>query len=66
MHIKASCTQCGNSDFHNIKLYAFEKTVFEDFADTNRYLIDHIEVAETISEEEMERAFFQELCGCLC
>ena len=63
MYIKTRCTQCGSSDYHNIKLHAFEKAVFEDFVDANRYLIDHIEVAETISEEEMAQAVFQELRG---
>ena len=48
MYIKTRCTQCDDSDFHNIKLHAFEKAVFENFVDASRHLIDHIEVAKTI------------------
>lgn len=63
MFIRTQCTQCDNADYHNIKLHALEHIVFDDLAQACRYTVEHIEVADTISEEEMAALVMQELRG---
>jgi hypothetical protein len=63
MYIRTHCTHCGQPDYHDIKLHALEHTVFDDLTHATRYSVEHIEVAETLSEEEMAHAVMQELRG---
>jgi hypothetical protein len=61
MYIKTKCTSCGQNDYHNIKLHALEYTVFDDLTNATRYTVEHIEVAETVSEEELANTVMREL-----
>ncbi len=63
MFIRTCCTNCNNADFHNVKLHALEHTVFDDLTHACRYAIERIEVADTLSEEEMAARIMQELKG---
>ncbi len=63
MFIRTRCTQCSNADYHNVKLHALECTIFDDLTSACRYTIEHIEVADTISEEEMATRIMYELRG---
>lgn len=63
MFIRTRCTQCGNPDYHSIKLHALEHTVFDDLTHACKYTLEHIEVADTISEEEMATLIMRELKG---
>ncbi|MFH0903674.1 MAG: hypothetical protein V1854_00605 [Methanobacteriota archaeon] len=63
MFIRTQCTQCGNADYHNVKLHALEHTVFDDLIQACRYTVENIEVADTISEEAMATLIMCELRG---
>lgn len=63
MYIRTECTQCGNADYHNIKLHALEHTVFDDLTHACRYTVQRIEVADTISEEEIAARILREVRG---
>lgn len=63
MFIRTKCTICGNADYQDIRLHALERTVFDDLSHARRYTIEHIEVSETISEEEMAALIMRELRG---
>jgi hypothetical protein len=61
LYIRTCCTECGNSDYHNVKLKALEHTVFDDFTTAYRYTIEYIEVTDTLSEEEMAARILKEV-----
>ncbi len=63
MYIRTQRTQCGNVDYHNIKLHALEHTMFGDLTQACRHTIQHVEVTNTISEGEMAALIMQELRG---
>lgn len=65
LFIRTCCTQCNNPDYHNIKLHALEHTVFDDLTNACRYTIEYIEVADTLSEEELAARILKEVRGVL-
>lgn len=63
MFIRTRCTRCNNPDYHDVKLQALEHTVFDDLTQAYRYTVEYIEVADTLSEEEMAALIMRELRG---
>lgn len=65
MYVRTSCTRCSNADYQDLKLHALEHTVFDDLTHAYRYSVENIEIADTISEEEMAARIMRELRGIL-
>ncbi|WP_440952065.1 hypothetical protein [Methanococcoides sp. FTZ1] len=64
MYVRTRCSHCNKVDYHDIAINTLvRKTVFSDHSQMMRYLIENIDVDETISEEEMARSVLQELRG---
>lgn len=68
MYVKAVCPVCGSDVFHNIRLHAlkylsFEKEGEEEDGQACRYVVDNIEVIDSLTEEELVRDVLQGLHG---
>ncbi|AKB19046.1 hypothetical protein [Methanosarcina sp. WWM596] len=61
MFIKAHCSVCGTDVYHNIRLHALEHLNFEGEGQACRYAVESIEVADTLTEEELVRNVLQGL-----
>jgi len=53
MYVKTKCPICGTDQYHKIKLHALETTQFTDLDSAARYMVEYIEVADAVTEEEL-------------
>ena len=44
---------CRKDQYHKIKLHTLETTQFTDLNSAARYMVEYIEVADTVTEEEL-------------
>lgn len=61
MFIKTHCPVCGNKTYHNIRLSALEQLYFEGERQACRYVVENIEVLDSLTEEELVRNILQGL-----
>jgi hypothetical protein len=61
MFIKTHCPVCGNEIYHDIRLSALEHLLFEGERQACRYVIENIEVQDSLTEEELVRNILQSL-----
>ena len=59
MFIKAHCPVCGTDAFHNVRLHALEHLTFEREGQACRYMVENIEVTDSLTEEELVRNILQ-------
>ncbi|WP_196296992.1 hypothetical protein [Methanosarcina barkeri] len=61
MFIKARCPVCGTNVYHNIRLHTLEHLNFEGDKQACRYMVENIEVTDSLTEEEFVRNILQGL-----
>lgn len=61
MFIKTHCPVCGNKVYHEVRLFALEQLHFEGERQACRYVIENIEVRDSLTEEELVRSILQGL-----
>lgn len=61
MFIKTHCPVCGNEIYHDIRLSTLEHFLFEGEKQAYKYVIENIEVQDSLTEEELVRNILQSL-----
>ncbi len=55
IHVKTQFPVCGTEQHHNVKLHTLETKQFTDLKTVTRYVVQYIEVSDTVTEEELAR-----------
>lgn len=61
MFIKIHCPICGGDMYHDIRLSALEYLHFEGEREACRYVIENIEIQDSLTEEELVRSILKSL-----
>ncbi|AKB37884.1 hypothetical protein MSSAC_3294 [Methanosarcina siciliae C2J] len=61
MFLKIHCPVCGAEMYHDIRLSALEHLHFEGERQACRYVVENIEIQDSLTEEELVRSILQSL-----